>query len=127
MISNQDVMPDAVLSDETLPAPCVTGRLVIIFDSLDRDNRRSIAIQCEGEKFPADDMGRVPLRGIKLSREKTAAFDAAVADKIILKGQTVLTITVETKDLEADLAKGHGIRGVKLPYLIGTKIECLVD
>ena len=121
MINNQDVMPDSVPSSDTPTAPSVTGRLVLIFDSLDRDGRRSIAIQREDEKFPADDMGRVPLRGIKLSREKTAEFDAAV-DKTIFKGQTVLTITVETTDLEADLATGHGIRGMKLPYLIGTKI-----
>ncbi len=121
-------MNEVVLSvaEDTFPASSVTGRLVVIFDKLDPQGRRSIAIQRSDEEFPPDAQGRLPLRGIKLSAEKSAAFDAAV-NITIFKGRTVLTITVETRGLKADLAAGRGIRGVKLPYLTGLGVMYEID
>lgn len=99
----------------------ITGRLVLTFDKVDWNGCRSICIQRDDEEFPADDQGRKPLRGVKLSKQMTDKFDAAL-NNAIFKGKTVLDITVSTGDLEADLAKGRGVRGYKYPYFDGIAV-----
>jgi len=109
-------------SDENGVTAVITGRLVLTFDKVDWNGCRSICVQRDNEEFPADDQGRKPLRGVKLSREMTDKFDAAL-EKTIFKGKTILEITVSTEDLEADLAKGRGVRGYKYAYFVGTAVS----
>lgn len=99
----------------------ITGLLVWVKPELSKDGFKTIAILRDGETA-TDDQDRLLLTGITLTKPLSERFDAALGDAII-KGETRLSVTIRTKDFEADLAAGKGRNRTGLPYFVGQAIE----